>query len=391
MEKGVVKLAIKRLPKEFNIDEYDTANIGQHLIAGRKKLLPSSVVEQLEATEKDAADRRAENNEVEPKKSLLKELEDYVRFIVWVNRNTQMRCRLLDKVSSPVAAASVDSVSREANLEVSRVSKEHMGPWGDVQKMLAKSMAEAVRSVFTPDFLRGIEAIGNASHTTPVQHQQVSTEDRKRQCFHCGDPSHLSTGCDLVRERNARRDKFKFDPRTRFGRKKNYGNRGKNSGSGNIKDIDFVDSNETQIVKSEKADEVTISNLNAIVKAEIFLLDAVESWKAVDGTLDSGASVTVGGLQQHGIYFKELFDVEEKKRVRLPDGTLKDIVKKAFITVKARYGDGREFIMQNVLVYLVDDVEWSMFLLGFRILAAYGATPDQVLYNLIKDNEKRKE
>lgn len=144
-------------------------------------------------------------------------------------------------------------------------------------------------------------------------------------------------------------------------------------------------------MKSEQTAEVTINNLNTIVKAEIFLLDTVEKWKAVDDTLESGASVTVGGLQQHGIYFKELFDVEEKKRVRLPDGTLKDIVKKAFITVKARYGDGREFIMQNVLVYLVDDVEWSMFLLGFRILAAYGATPDQVLYNLIKDNEKRKE
>lgn len=91
--------------------------------------------------------------------------------------------------------------------------------------------------------------------------------------------------------------------------------------------------------------DIIVNNLkHKSRKAKLQVLNG-KTGVSVNGTMDSGASVTVAGLAKHGFVAKTLKDLKDKKRVKLPDGTTHSVTKSGFVRVRAVYNDEKKLVL----------------------------------------------
>ena len=78
--KQVVKEAIRKLPKYFNLEVSDHANLAKYIEVGQKKLLPKS---QYNLIKQERESQRSQG----VKENLLDQFEQYLRMKAWANRD----------------------------------------------------------------------------------------------------------------------------------------------------------------------------------------------------------------------------------------------------------------------------------------------------------------
>eukprot|EP00924_Labyrinthula_sp_SR-Ha-C_P007072 snap_masked-scaffold_8-processed-gene-8.51-mRNA-1 protein AED:1.00 eAED:1.00 QI:0/-1/0/0/-1/1/1/0/410 len=115
-------------------------------------------------------------------------------------------------------------------------------------------------------------------------------------------------------------------------------------------------------------------------KAQIFIFVPMGSWQPVKGCLDSGATATVGGFQQHSHLCHTVYPMRKERYVVLPNEQKIRVTHTGLIPLKVKYNDGKENELPRLKIALVDSPEWQWVLIRFEDLYTLKATPDQALY-----------
>eukprot|EP00924_Labyrinthula_sp_SR-Ha-C_P001176 snap_masked-scaffold_7-processed-gene-15.17-mRNA-1 protein AED:1.00 eAED:1.00 QI:0/-1/0/0/-1/1/1/0/106 len=106
----------------------------------------------------------------------------------------------------------------------------------------------------------------------------------------------------------------------------------------------------------------------------------MRSWQLVKGCLDSGATATVGGFQQHSQLWHTVYPMREKRYVVLPNEQKIRVTHMDLIGLKVKHSDRKKNELPRLKIELVDSPQWQWVLIGFEDLYSLKATPDQALY-----------
>ena len=117
-------------------------------------------------------------------------------------------------------------------------------------------------------------------------------------------------------------------------------------------------------------------------RATIHVLNPQNIWTKVKGILDSGSGTTVGSLQHHKSLFRFTRPVRNNVKIQLVNKQtyIAQEVGRIRLKVIDTAGNEREF-KEDVLVFLVDDPEWSELIIGFPTLRRENLLPEQQLNN----------
>ena len=118
-----------------------------------------------------------------------------------------------------------------------------------------------------------------------------------------------------------------------------------------------------------------------VEQAQVEALGMDQVWYSVMGCLDSGATVTVGSIQEHGKYCFLTNPMRKKRDVSLPNGSRVPVTHQGLINVRVKHSDGRLNYFQRIKIALVDDASWKWLLIGWGELAQAQATPEHALYS----------
>lgn len=371
IEKQIVKLAIKKLPKEIGLNVNDYPNIRTYLSAGASLMFPPNM----------AKDYLEEQNK---ETSLLKLLEKYVRLKVWATRTKDLEADNIESIrkvdlNSSSAYPTVPGILHTPNTQSSQILVTQPPFESDVN---ASSIASAIKC--QNDFMRQlpgmittalveavtkvVPAVVNQTNAgIPVPNKMLQNGNALQQfvpeivCYYCWEKGHKKPQCPLLAQLSAVRQQNKV-------------NKPRGRSRANFRYAPVHDHH------VRFAEDIMVCNFEEDIKATIQVQNLNNLWNKVRGSLDSGATVTVAGLKRHGALIKNLKQIPSRRGVNLPDGTRHVITCFGNANVKAVFPDGKSFLMENIVVFLIDDDNWSLFLVGHTDLKRYGATPDQLLY-----------
>ena len=117
-------------------------------------------------------------------------------------------------------------------------------------------------------------------------------------------------------------------------------------------------------------------------RATVQVLNPQNRWTTVNGILDSGSGTTVGSLQHHKSLFRFTRPVRNNVKIQLVNKQAYKAQEVGRIRLKVidTAGNEREF-KEEVLVFLVDDPEWTELIIGFPTLRRENLLPEQQINN----------
>ena len=388
--KQVVKEAIRKLPKYFNLEVSDHANLAKYIEVGQKKLLPKSQFDLIKQ-ERDA--QRSQGI----RENLLDQFEQYLRMKAWANRDnhtTKQKLSEIRQIQTTPIKPSKPALPPNQPIEDNAPPPNYQ-PFARTEP--AQNVAHVQDLTDAMDNLTRVVLANQLQAQQPQNYaprrnqfqqggQQQFRRQQERKCFCCGQFGHVVQQCPTLLDyfHNTGQVPPFIVRRNRVPRQPM---RPANPQARSFQPIQPINANfQSPRRDPNRASDIIIRKMEGIngklnvEQATIQVYGTDQNWHTVKGCLDSGATVSVGSVHLHEKFCGEVEHMRKMRDVVLPNKVRIRVVKQGKIYVRARHADGRLNNFPLIKIALVDSPEWDWLLIGWNELYQNNATPEQALY-----------